>query len=111
MNNRYEKKLFLGFLNTHILYHASVAPIFGVWIIEELQHHGYRVGPSHIYPLLKKMCEEELLEVQENADTGRIRKYYSITKKGTTLLNELCGKICELTREIHPKEMEDDQNE
>ncbi|MCU0104957.1 PadR family transcriptional regulator [Acholeplasma vituli] len=75
MNSRYEKKLYLGFLNMHILYHASKEPIYGVWMIEELNHHGYHVGPSHIYPILKEMVKEGLLEVYENSESGRMRKY------------------------------------
>ncbi len=103
MESRYEKKLYLGFLNIHILYHASIEPIYGVWMLEELKHHGYQVGPSHVYPLLKEMVVEGLLSVEENAASGRMRKYYRITEKGLYLLIELYDKIEELSREIHHK--------
>ncbi len=103
MNSRYEKKVYLSFLSIHILYHASMDPIYGSWMIEELQHHGYQVGPSHIYPLLKEMVDEGLLVCEENSDSGRMRKYYSITEKGRVLYHQLNEKITELSREIHQK--------
>ena len=104
MNSRYEKKLYLGFLNMHILYHASKEPIYGVWMIEELNHHGYHVGPSHIYPILKEMVKEGLLEVYENSESGRMRKYYRITERGKEVLTALNTKLKELTGEVRKKE-------
>ena len=104
MNSRYEKKLYLGFLNMHILSHASKEPIYGVWMIEELNHHGYHVGPSHIYPILKEMVKEGLLEVYENSESGRMRKYYRITERGKEVLTALNTKLKELTGEVRKKE-------
>ena len=108
MNTRFEKKIYLGFLNIHILYHASKEPIYGVWMIEELKHHGYQVGASHIYPLLKEMTTEALIVMEERNEKGRIRKYYSITPKGKQLLDELKMKVNELSHEVldnHEKEV------
>jgi DNA-binding PadR family transcriptional regulator len=81
-------------------------PIYGVWMIDELKHHGYKVGASHVYPLLKEMTTEGLLIMQEKNENGRIRKYYSITEQGRILLNELKLKVKELTLEVirHKKE-------
>lgn len=105
MESRYEKKIYLSFLSIHILYHASIDPIYGSWMIEELHHHGYQVGPSHIYPLLKEMVDEGLLVCIENSDSGRMRKYYSITDKGIGLFQQLNEKITELSHEIHQKKI------
>lgn len=108
MNTRFEKKLYLGFLNIHILYHASKKPIYGVWMIDELNHHGYKVGASHIYPLLKDMTTEGLLSIVGKNEHGRIRKYYFITAKGKLLLEDLEQKVKELSSEISiNKERED----
>ncbi|MDD5293687.1 MAG: helix-turn-helix transcriptional regulator [Candidatus Izemoplasmatales bacterium] len=100
INPRFEKKLYLGFLNIHILYHASIEPFYGVWMIDELKHHGYNVGASHIYPLLKEMTAEGLISMEEKKENGRMRKYYSITDSGTLLLEDLKLKVRELSREI-----------
>ncbi len=100
MNERFMKKLFLGFLNVHILYHASKAPIYGAWMIEELNHHGYHVGSSHIYPLLKELTKENLLVMNEVLEGGKIRKYYQITPLGNTVLNELKERAKALSKEV-----------
>lgn len=100
MNERFMKKLYLGFLNVHILYHASKEPIYGAWMIEELNHHGYRVGPSHIYPLLKELAKENLLVMNEQLEQGKIRKYYQTTSLGNQVLNELKVKAKALSKEV-----------
>ena len=100
MSTRFEKKVYLGFLNIHILYHASIEPIYGVWMIDELNHHGYKIGASHIYPLLRKMTTEGLIFMEERNENGRIRKYYSITNKGKILLEDLKHKVKELSGEV-----------
>jgi DNA-binding PadR family transcriptional regulator len=101
MNTQFEKKIYLAFLNIHILYHASIKAIYGIWIIDELKHHGYKVGPSHIYPLLKEMTLEGLIVMDERNEKGRIRKYYTITDKGIILLSELKSKVLELSNEVN----------
>ncbi|MDZ7638246.1 MAG: helix-turn-helix transcriptional regulator [Bryobacterales bacterium] len=40
----------VDFLELHILHHAKDQHLYGLWMIEELTHHGYRVGPSNLYP-------------------------------------------------------------
>ncbi len=49
------KELYLGFVRIRILYHALKGPIYGLWLIEELRHHGYHLSPGTIYPILHKM--------------------------------------------------------
>ena len=38
------RKLFLGFIQIHILHHAAKAPFYGAWMMEELAHHGYDIS-------------------------------------------------------------------
>ena len=47
-----DKELYSGMIRLHILYHASKGPIFGLWIIEELGRHGYKLSPGTLYPIL-----------------------------------------------------------
>ncbi len=100
MNERFMKRLYLGFLNVHILYHASKEPIYGVWMMEELNSHGYHVGPSHIYPLLKELTKENLLVMTEKLENGKIRKYYRTTILGNQVLKELKDHAKELSKEV-----------
>ena len=40
------RELFYGLIRIHVLLHASHEPIFGLAMMEELAHHGYRIGPG-----------------------------------------------------------------
>ena len=40
------RELFYGLIRMHVLVHASHEPIFGLAMMAELKHHGYRIGPG-----------------------------------------------------------------
>ncbi|KPI55208.1 PadR family transcriptional regulator [Clostridioides difficile] len=94
------RKLFLGFIQIHILHHAQKKPFYGSWMMKELQHHGYEISAGTLYPILHNLEKSELVTVEEKLESGKIRKYYSITSKGTIILNEAKEKIKELTSEL-----------
>ncbi len=100
MENRIIRKLFLGFISIHILYHAQKEPIYGSWMIEELKHHGYAMSAGTLYPILHGMEEDGLLQYEERNVEGKIRKYYSITSLGASVLEEARSKAFELFKEI-----------
>jgi len=100
MNNRILRKLFLGFIQVHILYHASKGPVYGVFMIEELKRHGYKVSAGTIYPILHSMVNEGLLSVEKKVVNGKLRKYSTITSKGEKVLQEAQEKAEELIREL-----------
>ncbi|MCJ7521465.1 MAG: PadR family transcriptional regulator [Dehalococcoidia bacterium] len=94
------KDFFLGFVKTHILYHASRGPIYGVEMLEELGRHGYRLSPGTLYPTLHRLEREGYLSVQKRVVGGKVRKYYIITEQGMVVLNEAKKKIAELVNEV-----------
>ena len=44
--------LLTGFIRLHTLHHAAEMEIHGQWMIDELGHHGYRLSPGSLYPML-----------------------------------------------------------
>ncbi|WP_332630433.1 PadR family transcriptional regulator [Halalkalibacter flavus] len=94
------RKLFLGFIQIHILHHAKEHPIFGLWMLEELKEHGYDISAGTLYPILHNMEADGLLVREERKVEGKIRKYYTTTAKGDTVLNEARAKAFELFKEI-----------
>ncbi len=94
------RELFRGFMRVHILYHASNEPIYGVWMMKELERHGYEVSPGTLYPLFHLMEKEGLIRSYKKVHEGKIRKYYRITSKGEDILRKACEKVKELAREI-----------
>lgn len=100
MQDKVLRKLFLGFMQIHILHHAKKEPFFGSWMIEELGEHGYSVSPGTLYPILHNLEEEGLLMKEDRIIEGKVRKYYSITEKGIEVLEEARKKAWELFKEI-----------
>ncbi len=94
------RKLFLGFIQVHILHHAKKEPIFGTFMIEELKSHGYDISPGTLYPIFHNLEKEGLLTVESLNVDGKIRKYYSITKKGDDVLIQAKKKAKELAFEL-----------
>ncbi|SHK33127.1 PadR family transcriptional regulator [Paramaledivibacter caminithermalis] len=100
MKEKILRKLFLGFMQIHILYHAKHEPIYGTWMMKELEEHGYTISPGTLYPLLNRMEKEDLLcKTEKNVD-GRIIKFYRTTELGEEILKEAIEKATELTHEI-----------
>jgi DNA-binding PadR family transcriptional regulator len=96
-----QRELFSGLIRVHVLVHASHEPIFGLAMMEELAHHGYRIGPGTLYPLLHGLERGGLLKsVLKNAG-GRKRRVYKITAAGRKALDKARGKVDELHHELH----------
>lgn len=100
MSDKVLRKLFLGFISIHILHHAKKEPIYGMWMIEELQHHGYNISAGTLYPILYGMEKDGLLMSREENVEGKIRKYYRITEQGDRVLIEAREKAYELFKEM-----------
>ena len=94
------RRLFLGFIRLHILYHADKEAISGMELMEELQHHGYEVGPGTMYPMLHQMLEAGLLTSTEKVVAGKRRKNLKITPAGRRLLRNARTKVRELASEV-----------
>ena len=96
--------LFSGFIKLHVLHHASERPLYGLWLIEELAQHGYRVSPGTLYPLLHSREPSELLKSYNELHEGKIRRYYKITGNGRRQLKKAKLQLMELMGEILTKE-------
>ena len=92
--------LFLGFVKLHILFHAGKEPVYGLWLIEELARHGYRLSPGTLYPILHSLETEGCLEVENRLVEGKIRKYYRLTEAGRAQLAALDDYWSRLNRTI-----------
>ena len=98
---REQRELYFGLIRIHVLVHASHQPIFGLAMMEELAHHGYRVGAGTLYPLLHGLEEGGLLKSSAHVVAGRRRRVYKITARGRKALDKAREKVDELHRELH----------
>jgi DNA-binding PadR family transcriptional regulator len=96
----HKRELFYGLIRIHVLLHARQEPIFGLAMMKELAHHGYRVGPGSLYPLLHGLERAGLLKAAHQG-AGDRRKMYRITAAGRKALARAREKVDELYRELH----------
>lgn len=74
--------LLAGFIRLHVLHHAAEHEIYGQWMIDELDHHGYRLSPGTLYPMLHAMEERGYLTSRVERVGRTTRKYYCATEFG-----------------------------
>jgi PadR family transcriptional regulator, regulatory protein PadR len=96
----HQRELFTGLIRIHVLVHAAHEPIFGMAMMEELKHHGYRIGPGTLYPLLHGMERNGLLISELMNVSGRRRRVYKLTKAGKRALERAKIKVDELHHEL-----------
>jgi len=75
--------------------------------VKESSRGGMRINEAALYPALHKLVSEGLLETESEIADGRVRKYYSLTKKGkkqTSLeIDALKEAIASLSLILNPK--------
>lgn len=94
------REFLLGFWKIHILHHAAEPEgVYGQWMLEELHHHGYRLSPGTLYPILARMARRGWLTATEpkRATDARV---YRITPAGSEVLDRLRAALAELGQEV-----------
>lgn len=97
---RSDQEFYGGLIRLHILHHAAQAPIFGLWLMEELQRHGYRIGPGTLYPILHSLERRGLLRSNTEREGRAVRRMYAATASGRRTLERAKSKVRELFSEI-----------
>ncbi|MBB5059439.1 DNA-binding PadR family transcriptional regulator [Granulicella aggregans] len=98
---KHQRELFAGLIRIHVLVHASHKDIFGLAMMEELRHHGYRIGPGTLYSLLHGMERAGLLRSRLRMVQRRKRRTYRLTAVGRKALESAKAKVDELHHELH----------
>ena len=79
--------------------------MYGYQMIVELARrsdHTFEMKEGTLYPVLHGLEREGLVEAyQQEAPTGRMRKYYRITRKGLRLLDEKKEEWVEFTHTVN----------
>jgi PadR family transcriptional regulator PadR len=100
MSDPLVREFLLGFWKIHILYHAEEERgVYGQWMLEELRHHGYRLSPGTIYPVLARMARRGWIRAVEPR-RSRDARVYRITPQGTEVLSRVRVALNELQGEI-----------
>lgn len=87
-----DKSLLSGSTALLVLSLLKTGDMYGYEMIAELARRSdrtFELKEGTLYPILHSMENEKLVECyQKEASTGRMRKYYHITKSGLKLLDE-----------------------
>jgi DNA-binding PadR family transcriptional regulator len=89
-----------GAVPVHVLHHAAEGEVYGAWMAEELAHHGYKISPGTLYPLLHRMEAEGLLTSREHVVDGRVRRVYTATQAGGDALARLRAVVSAVAGEV-----------
>lgn len=93
------RDLLAGFVRLHVLHHAAEHEVYGLWMIEELARHGYRLSPGTLYPMLEAMEERGYLVSRRERHGRTLRRLYRITELGREGLALAMERLRELRGE------------
>ncbi|MBI1361885.1 MAG: PadR family transcriptional regulator [Alphaproteobacteria bacterium] len=88
----------------HILHHAAEGDLYGSWMIEELAHHGYKLSPGTLYPMLHAMEKRGYLRSRKQQVGRSFRRVYHATAAGRRALTVVRKRLHELFREVAEKD-------
>lgn len=93
------REFLLAFWKIHILHHAAEQGVYGQWMLEELHHHGYRMSPGTLYPMLARMARRGWLRSAE-PNRSKAPRVYRLTARGHEVLTKVLDSLDELYREV-----------
>ena len=64
-------------------------PVYGYNLVEKLALRGIAVEANTLYPLLRRLSSQGLLDNRWDTSTSKPRKYYVITEKGKQVRGDL----------------------
>jgi PadR family transcriptional regulator PadR len=62
---------------------------YGYLLLKNLNENGVEIGQDTLYPLLRRLEEQELVDSEWRMDENRPRRYYRLNLNGEAVFNEL----------------------
>ncbi|GGD49130.1 PadR family transcriptional regulator [Lacimicrobium alkaliphilum] len=84
-------------------------PHYGYSLRKQLQQSGIDVEEGTLYPLIRRLADQQLLDSQWRHTEGRERRYYQLSAMGKELLQQLTGEWQELTHSVNTLLSENNQ--
>ena len=94
-------EFYTGLVRLFILSEAAKRPIFGMWLIEALNEHGYKIGPGTLYPILHSFERRGLLRSETSLDGTRTRRMYKTTAFGKRMLEHIRTRSRGLAKHVY----------
>ncbi len=101
---KFESQLLKGIAPVVVLEILSRGPMYGYELSQSIEKRSAEIltlGKGTLYPLLYNLEAKKLIQGQwETTDSGRKRRYYSITGKGKAELADRKSQLVELAKGI-----------
>ncbi len=100
-----------GLLDVCVLAAIKDEDSYGYKIIKDVSPYT-ALSESTLYTILKRLEQAQMLTVYTSEHNGRLRKYYSITKKGITRIKEFkeeWREVMSIYQFVSKEEKHDDQ--
>lgn len=94
-------EFYTGLVRLFILHEAAKRPIFGLWLMETLEEHGYPIGPGTLYPILHSFERRGLLVSTTAMDGNRVRRMYKATPLGKRMLSHIKTRSRGLAKQLY----------
>lgn len=73
---------------------------YGYSLIVLLQEKGIEIDAGTLYPLLRRLEKQELLESSWDVESSKPRKYYKMSAYGQKIYDKLCKHWIEMNKRI-----------
>ena len=101
-----DQQFYSGLIRLHVLHHAAQRPVYGLWLIEELGRHGYRLSPGTLYPMLHGLEEKRYLRSVAQRSGKLARRVYRATALGERALDRAKRRVSDLFTELFEEKTE-----
>lgn len=78
------------------------APHYGYSLRQQLQDAGIDIDEGTLYPLIRRLADQELLDSEWKQANGRERRYYQLSEAGKTILEQLTEEWQQLNNAVTP---------
>ncbi|WP_144510290.1 PadR family transcriptional regulator [Bacillus sp. FJAT-22090] len=85
-------------------------PRYGYSLVQLLEESGVSIDQSTLYPLLRRLEKQELVESSWDTTESRPRKYYVLSEYGIAVLEQLKEEWEKTTRELQILLKGDEEN-
>ena len=76
-------------------------PKYGYALVETLEQMGMRIEPGTLYPLLRRLEQQDLLVSEWETSGSKPRKYYVLSETGKAVYKYLCNEWDEMVKSIN----------
>lgn len=76
-------------------------PRYGYALVERLEKSGVPVEPGTLYPLLRRLEKQGLLQSEWETSGSKPRKYYVMSADGQNIFHLLCGDWADMQATIN----------